>query len=224
MRKTYILLGLLVIAAAAWADNDQTENGDGTNTGFSQSTLFGNRDFDIGGYGGPILQGSYNNGNFYCTGGAEGGVILNHWLIIGASGKGYSMNSQSYYMNPQSYSTNWTNLSVGWGGIMIGFVIMPESVVHPYITATIGGGEVVEVPVSYSTNNNDKSRPNWRTQQSPFFSLEGEVGVEVNVTRWMRVALYGGYHYIYGPVYITGISDSDLMSYDVGLKCEFGRF
>jgi hypothetical protein len=205
MNKLYILTALLFITfAAVYPDDSQS------NTSYQPSTLFGNGDILVGGYGSVNCQCSYINGAAYLVCGGEGAAIFDHWLIIGGGGKSVANNIPSPI---------GTELNYGWGGLLLGFIIMPENIIHPYVRALIGAGSISETTNCCLGMN---SCNNWA--QASFFSLEGEVGLELNVTRWMRIALFGGYHYVYGPINIDGLTDSDFRSYDAGIKFEFGWF
>ncbi len=210
MKKIFILIGLITAAAAAYADEEVTNY-----SSFQPSTVFDTSTV-LGFYGSPILQGSYIGGNYYYGGGVEGGLIINHWLVIGIEGKGFAK---------PIVSPSGNDIVYGWGGLMLGFIVMPEELVHPYIKAVIGGGSIAEFSGNwYNQGNYSGSSETNLLQSANFFSMEGELGIEINVIKWMRIDIYGGYHYIYGPLAFDGLTDKDFISYDVGVKFEFGRF
>lgn len=51
-----------------------------------------------------------------------------------------------------------------------------------------------------------------------------ELGIEVNVVHWMRVAVTGGYRWANGVSKSTGLNDSDFSNPVVSLTLRFGNF
>ena len=51
--------------------------------------------------------------------------------------------------------------------------------------------------------------------------FEPSIGVEVNVFRWMRVGLEGGYRFV-TSVDAPGLDDTDFSSPIIGLRLKFG--
>ncbi len=218
MKKITILAVMLLAFTAVFAEEngDDSSNQNSSVSGYQPSTLFGEHQFSFGCFGGPIVQGTIMNGKVYAMGGGEGAVILNHQFIIGFSGKALG--------TPIMTAGN-TGLYLGYGGLMLGYVFLPDQMLHPYIKTTIGAGGITEVsdPWSYYHNHNDNTNDFVRNAM-PFFALDGEAGLELNVTRWMKVIAFAGYHYIYGPFDISGIKDTDLQGIDFGVKLQFGWF
>lgn len=207
MKTLIILMALITAAAAAYADSDETNQGE-----FQPETLFGSHGVAIGAYGGPVGGAAYLGGKFYPMAGGEGGVIIDHWLIIGGAGRG---------LVQPVISPSGNEIEYGWGGLMLGFIILPEDLIHPYVKAIVGGGSVNE----YAGNmyNGNSYNTNF-IQSQGFFSLDGEVGVQMNVCKWLRIDVYGGYHYIYGPLAFDGMTDDNFRNFDVGIKFDFGWF
>ncbi len=203
MKRLYIIIILVMFAVLIFAE-------DNLNSRYEPNTLFDNKDLSLGGYGGPIFQGIYMNNQVCYISGGEGGMIINHQFIIGGEGKGV--------VTPLN-STNNSRIYMGWGGLLLGYIYAPENVIHPYIKTIIGAGGASEV-----TNGSYYSHDNHNINMMSFFSLEGEIGAEINIIKWMRVAIFSGYHYIYGPVSFNGITDSNLYGFDFGVRFEFGKF
>jgi hypothetical protein len=196
MRKILLLIAIISFSAAAYADDTNTN-----------APPLEPPDIEIGGYASPIIQGSYINGNNYLAGGAEGAAIINHWLMVGGEFKDF--------ITP--ISANGMNIQYGWGGLLLGIIIMPDALIHPYIVTVLGEGNVSE----FSGNKNNGEN---LTESQGFYSIEAQLGLQINVNKWLRVDVYGGYHYIYGPLSIEGLTDSDFMSYDAGIKIDLGWF
>lgn len=139
---------------------------------------------------------------------AEFGAIINHSFIIGGAGRGLLLSTSFRYSSNETNNTQ----AGGWGGLMLGYSFMPKYLIHPYIKVIIGSGSI-----GYYYKKNDYG--GWA-----FFASEATIGVDFNLTRWMRISPYAGYRYVYGNIDVMDLTDSKLSGFTGGLSLAFGLF
>ncbi|MCB0638254.1 MAG: outer membrane beta-barrel protein [Lewinella sp.] len=168
-------------------------------------TLFGQARV-VGGFGGPIWEFGLNNDIGTAAGGG-GGIVINS-VFIGAYGVG------SIDFNQLFDEGDVDVLDLGHGGIWIGGTYRPSSLLHLYASGRIGWGALnVEFDGNQNYRDIDK-----------VFVLTPEIGVELNVTRWFRVAGTIGYRYLQGANEDLGYKDEDFSGTMIGLTARFGWF
>lgn len=84
-------------------------------------------------------------------------------------------------------------LDFNYNGGFIGYNFMPYKAIHPTLNLELGQGRV-----RHSIEGNDKT-----------FTIQPSAGVEINVFRWFRVGLEGGYRFVRNVDYVS-LSDQDL--------------
>lgn len=92
-----------------------------------------------------------------------------------------------------------------YNAFMAGFTPMANKVVHPRLVLLTGRGRL-------NVNGNDDDR---------VFVLQPSVGVEVNVFRWFRMGLEGGYRFVDGIDY-PSVSNEDIAGPFAQLDLRFG--
>lgn len=93
-------------------------------------------------------------------------------------------------------------------GLLIGYAPGTTKVIHPYLSAVIGGGRI----------NFDDSTSLSRDR---VFVLQPAAGLEVNVFRWFRLGAEGGYRLV-SDVDGGGLQSSDVSKPFVQLQLRFG--
>jgi hypothetical protein len=93
-------------------------------------------------------------------------------------------------------------------GVLLGYAPATSKVLHPYMSAVIGGGRIE------FDNNNSLSRDR-------VFVLQPAVGLEVNVFRWFRIGAEGGYRLV-SDVDGGGLQSSDVSKPFAQLQLRFG--
>jgi hypothetical protein len=96
---------------------------------------------------------------------------------------------------------------IGYGGFLMEYYLFPKNVVNFSIGTIIGAGG--------GHNNLDS--------YSPFFVLEPEVNVFVNVTQFFRLGVGASYRYTSG-LNVGTLNDANFRGFSVGLLFEFGKF
>ena len=174
------------------------------------ATLFDNpRRIVFGGFGGVSVKYTRVLGTDAVMAGGEGAVLLNHALSIGAGGGGIANE-----INP----TAQTRLSFGYGGLLVRYHFFSSEVVNFAVGTLVGGGGI-----NVYDRNEDPDKVDWEKTGEAVFVVEPELGLYLNVTRWMRLGASGGYRFV------SGVDKNDLSNTDVrgatgGLAAQFGWF
>ncbi len=84
-------------------------------------------------------------------------------------------------------------LDFNFNGGFINYAFVPYKSIHPTLNLELGQGRVIS-----STEGRDKT-----------FTIQPSAGVEINVFRWMRLGLEGGYRFVRSVDY-AGLSSDDL--------------
>jgi hypothetical protein len=192
-----ILFALLFTAGAITLSQAQPEE-----------TLFENARV-VGGFGGPTITLAEGDGVYGVGAGGGGGVIVNSFFL-GGFGQGESYGRRTF--NDTRYT-----VSLGYGGLWLGYVYPSHKVVHLFNTVKLGWGGV-------SLNN--FSEPINIRDSDGVFVINPEVGVELNVLHWFRIAGTVGYRFVEGiePNRLPDISENDFNSPTFALTFRFGGF
>ena len=84
-------------------------------------------------------------------------------------------------------------LDFNYNGGYIGYAFLPYKAIHPMLNLELGQGRV-----QHSIEGRDKT-----------FTIQPSAGVEINVFRWFRVGLEGGYRFVRNVDYLS-LTDEDL--------------
>jgi hypothetical protein len=160
----------------------------------------------IGGYGAPAVRVGQFNGDVAAFAGVQGGVILNHTLVLGAGGWGLIPS-----VNVADGAPRWVNF--GYGGFLVEYTPFWHKLVHPHASVLIGGGGL-----SYSDTYG------WEYGYvDVVFIVEPTVGVELNLTKYLRLAVGGGYRYA-ADTEFEGLTDDDLRGVSGAAVFKIGAF
>lgn len=216
MKKIIVALLMLITAQQAWAQHADME------------TLFNNRKtgnkkkVTVGGYGTAVGKLTPLKGELGVLTGMEGGVLLNHKLMLGAAGYGLTNNiGAPHPTNPSQYKEY---LQFWYAGLMAEYTHNSHKLVHWSVGGLLGGGGVGRREGDWHDrwDDNDHDGDGWY-DGSGFFVAEPFAGIEVNLTPWLRINAGGSYRLVAGSD-TPGISDSDLSgpSFKFGIKA--GKF
>lgn len=148
------------------------------------ATLFGNLDnVKITGFGGPIVGFGVLDGSATVFSGGGGAVMLNNFFF-----GGYGANMVVPSVNRQINGLDY-RLRMQHGGLWTGYDIQANRLIHLTTSVKIGWGRVRLYQPGTSFFNDDIS-----TLSERFVMLTPELGVEVNITRFMKIAFTGGYN------------------------------
>jgi len=144
------------------------------------------------------------------------GWILDHWFAFGVSGTGFVNNIGKldyYYTNDLR---NEVFLAGGYGGFFIEPILAPMKPIHVSFPIVIGGGALArfnEYDYNYS----------YGFSEDLFFVVEPGVELEINFTKWMRIAAFATYRYT-SDINIENVSKGALRNYSTGLTVKVGLF
>jgi hypothetical protein len=167
-----------------------------------------------GGFGGPSLAYARVRGEDGLFLGGRGGWIAGHRLVLG--GGGYGLVNRVAPPEGATAVTADYRMSFGYGGLWLEYIIMPMSVVHASVGTLVGGGGV-----SYHRWHGHAAGA--ENQSDTVFVAEPTVALEVNLTRFMRLALEGRYRMV-GGVDLVGLDAGDLRGFAFGTLLKFGKF
>lgn len=187
-----------------------------------EDTLFKGK-VSHGGYGAPAVKITSVNGEAAVMPGIQGGWVIAHSFVVGAAGFGLATRQDA----PAGMLVDGrpSTLEMGYGGLRLGYLVMPQSVVHLGFGLLIGGGGIAalskdELPVV----SNGAIKYERRVDNSEvFFVTEPEIEGEVNVTKFMRIAVSASYRFVAG-VDSPGVSNWDVAGPAGGLAIRFGSF
>ncbi|HMO38645.1 MAG TPA: hypothetical protein PKC76_02775 [Saprospiraceae bacterium] len=169
-------------------------------------TIFSNAKV-VGGFGGPITEFGLGNGLTTSYGG--GGAVV----IGGAFLGGYGLSS--FNLNEVIRNNTFDQIELAHGGFWVGYTYQPYKLVHLFSSAKIGWGAV-----NISTDNFDPF--NQRSDQ--VFVMTPELGLELNVFKWFRVAGTVGYRWVNGTNGDGQYTDEDFSGAISTLTLRFGWF
>ncbi len=142
--------------------------------------------------------------------------IMDHFFSIGVGGTAFinELNEidLDFLMSPE---IDDLNLAGGYGGVIFEPMIFPLKPIHLSFPILVGVGAAAAFEnYSYYSSENISDF---------FWVVEPMAELEVNFTKWLRIAVYGGYRYT-SALDITNISKDALRSYSVGVTLKMGLF
>jgi len=174
------------------------------------ATLFGGDQAVVfGGFGGLNVRYTRVLGNDAVWVGGEGALLLNHAFSVGAGGGGIANE-----INP----TKQTRLDFGYGGLILRYHFFSSEIVNFAVGGLIGAGSI-----GVHDRNLDADQVDWEEVGETVFVFEPELGLYLNVTRWMRIGLTGGYRFVSG-VEKNDLSETDVRGAAGGGAVQFGWF
>ena len=104
--------------------------------------------------------------------------------------------------------------SFNLGGAVMAFTFPAQEEVHLYGSLKTGIGTAM------LTRQGEKSVE----YSDQIFAVNPEIGMEINVTSYLRFALTGSYRMVYGVNELPNLNNKDFEDYSVGITFRFGRF
>lgn len=169
-------------------------------------TVFGEADIEVvGGFGSPILQFSSIKDKTVAAVGGGGGVVINNFFV---GGFGIGTGADNVLINEERY-----DVDLGYGGLWLGYSFLDDRVAHPYVSlqAAIGGVEVYETSRDFDP-----------LSENTVGVLVPEVGVEINLTQWMRLVGTVGYRWVSPFDSAIDLESNDLSNVNFGITFRFG--
>ncbi len=173
----------------------------------AQETLFSDLSV-LGAFGGPFVEISEVNGQTVAVVGGGGALVLDNFYLGGyGQGGEYAEATVGEGMELERYDVKF-----GHGGLWLGYSSNPYKLVHFFSSFKIGWGRA-RLRQSGDTAFQDR-----------IFALTPEVGLEINLTDFFKLAFTGGYRYVDGIDRLPGLSDSDFRSPVGTITFRFGGF
>ncbi len=194
--KSKITICFLLLSAAIFAQDDQT--------------LFDdvNR---IGGWGGPLFEYTNLDKDVEVNSGGGGALILDDFFL-GGYGMGNSELSKVGVL-----ATDEVNFK--HGGFWIGYVPLQGKVVHPYLSARFGWGKA-----RYKQKALNDPDLILAERRDNIFVMTPEVGFELNIFSFFRIAATGSYRLVNGLDDVPNFTDDELSGFGGTLTLRFGGF
>lgn len=163
-----------------------------------------------GGFGGPIMELSRMTGMTGVSVGGGGAAIFGN-VFFGGFGQASGFGSVALGDEPY-------DVSMGIGGLWLGYTHRQQKLIHPFASLKFGWGGIH----IRAEEDPDKDLPTYNRRLTV---LQPEVGAELNMTRWFRLALTAGYRMTHGVRTLPGgLGPSDFNSFTGGLVFRFGGF
>ena len=173
-------------------------------TGQDETLL--SRGTSIGGFLGIITEVGSINGDVTPSMGAGVGLVVDN-LFLGAYGQG-SANYEGWLEGDDAY------VDLAHGGLWIGYNYKTYKLLHLYSSAKVGWGAVdIDPDIDFDR----------RGRLDAVFVVTPEVGVELNVARWFRIAATLNYRVVSG-VDTQGFDNNDFGGLNAGITMRFGWF
>jgi len=149
-------------------------------------TIFGSHQSN-GGYGAFSIGYTLVNNRDAVMFGGRGAWILNHSFAIGAGGEGFVTS----YLNDADLNAE-ANFSGGYGGLFIEPILFPKVPIHISFPIMAGAGGIA---YARRMDNNQISNTNYNMiiESDAFFVVEPGAEIELNMTRYFRLAMSCSY-------------------------------
>jgi hypothetical protein len=216
MKRTFIACALAVASASAsLAGAQPREREPARDTADTEEELVSGP-VEHGGYGAPEARVSTLFQKPVVFGGAQGGWILNHSIVIGGAGYATARRSPDE-IAPVGMEDPY--VAVGYGGVRVAVVLFPKRLVHVSFATLVGGGgaQISE----WDGSDSDEDDPPESTDE--FFVMEPEAALEVNLWKHTRLAVAGSYRYV-SMFRSDFVEAEDLRGPALGLALKFGKF
>ncbi|MFH1050294.1 MAG: hypothetical protein V1779_05105 [bacterium] len=187
-------------------------------------TLFGNKEFEFGGYGCPEIKFTSFMQQYAIMVGGRAGWVIDHTFTIGGGGYGLvsSVEAPDFYHPDDLTDTRQYYFQIGYGGLFLEYTHSSNSLVHFTVNTLIGAGGASFTPYRYGMNNN-MGYDNNRYDNSAFFVVEPGIGVELNIFKFFRIELGASYRYISG-MDLNGFGSAWYNEPSANLAFKFGSF
>jgi hypothetical protein len=168
------------------------------------------KDFESGGYGGPVWKLSSINGHSALLTGGRGGWILNHIFVIGVGG--YSLSTE-VKADPLSQNDKPLYIELYYGGLELEYIHNSDNMLHWTFHTLLGGGSVDLL----------EHDPENKIESDNLFVIEPSLNADLNITNWFRLGMGISYRLVTG-ITSDHISNSELSGFGGLLILKFGKF
>ena len=195
MKKTLLLLlAVLCINLPAFSQKEET---------------VANSSGIKGGFGGPYFLFSQAGGSGGGGAGGGGAFIINDFFI---GGYGQGENFGRRRIGNRNY-----DVSLGGAGFWFGYAYPSYKLLHLYTSLKVGWG-------SATLNRKNEEPFDVPDYSDGVFMFSPEIGAEVNLLHWFRLAFTGGYRFVGGLNTLPGFNSNDFNSPTLAITLRFGAF
>lgn len=176
-----------------------------------------------GGYGAPTVALTTLNGEAAAVVGAQGGWVLNRRVVLGGAVRGITPRPAVGIRNRAPGDPASARLHLGYLGLLVEYIGRPSRLLHYGAELVVGGG-TVELAGDRGFRAGPSASDESFGRAGAFVS---EVGAraELNVTRFFRIGMSGGYRLVAGgSLEKASVSSGDLSAPYGQLSLRFGRF
>ncbi len=214
MKKISLLFIIILFGLNAIAQDTGNEK--------EYKTLIGGENITHGGYGGVSINYSKIDGEDAILVGVRGGWIINHGISIGVGGYGFA-NDIDYNKTIEGDEDINYDFAGGYGGLIIEPIIGAKWPVHISFPIMIGAGGV-SYNNDYWTDDDDPcTYYNYTEDSDAFLVIEPGLEIELNMVKFMRLAL-GGYYRHTSNIDIVDTKSDMLNGFSCGITLKFGKF
>ena len=185
MKRILIVALLLALPVAASGQSADSVKPDPV------KTLIPSDDFTNGGFGAPVIKVGSVDGTTGVFAGGRGGWVINRTFVIGGGGYGWASG-----MRDLNTFERDTSVAFGYGGLELEYLIASDEVVHATVMTLVGAGGFT-VFERYG-GSGGMGWNNTNLYSTPTFVIEPAANVEVNILKWMRLAVGVGYRMVTG--------------------------
>jgi len=213
MKKALHILFLFIIAVSATAQKglDSLSSRYEVVDHSQIKTLFGNNHAKGGYISFDMNFGEVKDQNIIDIGGRIGWVV-DHRFTIGIYGSGFLSTRKIDIDYVIDNSEVEVDLAGGYGGLLFEPIIFPLQPIHISIPIVCGVGGAQISPFS---------RLNYDTDA--FLVFRPGIEIELNLFKYMRIAIGGHYRYMY-DMNLAGFDSDDLNGLTLGTSLKFGVF
>jgi len=157
-----------------------------------------------GGFGGPIIEFSNINGTLVGDVGGGGAFVVNNFFL---GGYGLGNGDSQVTITNELYDINFRH-----GGFWMGYAFKQYKVIHIYSSFRVGWGqaELLQNDQKFYSDN--------------LLALAPELGLELNISNWFKVALTGGLRTVSGIQSLPELGNDDFTGFFGGITFRFGGF
>lgn len=201
MKKIFLsLFGIILFTAVHCQENDN-----------EFKTIFGSQGISASGFGGFDMHFSYIGDGYSFGAGGSGGVLLNGQVFFGGFGIGSTIDKTIKLDN-----ITLDQATIGYGGLMFGYIFNGKKAFHPALFLQTGWGgidydEYHNGSFSYYSSDN-------------IFVLNPSLEMEMNITRFFRLAIGAHYQITTGVNDYYNLSNSDFSGPGGKIAFRFGWF
>ncbi len=168
-----------------------------------EETLFDDVDI-VGAFGSPILEFSSINGEAVADVGGGGALVIGEFFL-----GGYGLGNDFTDTEIEGFRYE---IELNHGGLWFGYAYRQNKVIHLYTDVRIGWG-------SARLKGDGPA-----AERDRILAITPQVGAEVNILPFFKLALSGGYRLIDGVNDLRGLDNNDFASPVGTLTFRFGGF